>query len=616
MIACSLFAGSLLADAGRTKPDEALAAATDKARYPRQGIRIHFDKSAPSLELPDAEVRLGLVGHGRPGNFVRAGAATLKTSGNRVEYQRGTLTEWYVNEKDGIEQGFTLAERPAGEGALMVELSVDGGLSPVMRDGYVSIGRDGTGMLRYGGLKAWDAAGKILPARMEVTGIHIVLAIDDAGAHYPVTIDPWIQGATLTGSSSSSITNYFGCSIAIDGDTALVGADGADSQGNNAVYVFGRSGTSWTLQSELPLPVGEDGTIYFFGHSVALQGDTALVGAYGYANDQKGAAFVYVRSGGQWTQQAELTADDVYYLGWSVALSGDTAIVGTESSAYIYVRQGTQWTQQTALSPPNGNGNASFGWSLSLSGDTALVGALNATGGLGYAYIYVRNSGVWTLQATFGPGGDSFAISVAVSGNVALVADEHQAYVYARDGDEWTQQATLNAGLSQVSGTSVSLSGSTAAWGYVGITSGGGVVLFSENDGVWTEAVSLTPSAPIYALALYENTLMAGDPGNSEMAPPGSVYVYSRMPELQINPGKLAAGGAGTVSGLGFAAGETIMLEWRNPQTLLGTASADQYGNFSGISFTVPASAPKGTNAILGLGETAKDLGLGYVVVP
>ena len=157
----------------------------------------------------------------------------------------------------------------------------------------------------------------------------------------------------------------FGTSVAISGDTAVIGAYGYDVgvDDKGSAYVFTRNGSVWTQQAKLLATDGAQGD--FFGDSVAISGDTAVVGASGVdvgANSNQGSAYVFSRSGGVWTQQAKLLASDgaqSNYLGESVAISGDTVLVGTagnrlKDSAYIFIRSGTVWTQQAQLFAPTG----------------------------------------------------------------------------------------------------------------------------------------------------------------------------------------------------------------------------------------------------------------------
>jgi hypothetical protein len=192
--------------------------------------------------------------------------------------------------------------------------------------------------------------------------------------------------------------------------------------------------------------LGQDGAVQdYFGWSVALDGDTALIGTLygpGSANADQGAAYVFVRNGTTWTQQKKLTANDglaFAQFGTAVALDGDTALVGapdhqrlpsflTTGAAYVFVRNGTTWTQQAGLLANDGDGGDQFGAAVALDGDTALVGAPNnavTVGGQGAAYIFTRNGTSWTqrqrlLASDIAPD-DHFGNAVALSGDKALI---------------------------------------------------------------------------------------------------------------------------------------------------------------------------------------------------
>ncbi|HRI65111.1 MAG TPA: hypothetical protein PK156_12770 [Polyangium sp.] len=268
-------------------------------------------------------------------------------------------------------------------------------------------------------------------------------AEDDVGVTYPPRIDPviWLQHAKLAASDARSYAE-FGISIALSGDTALVGAM-VDNYRQGAAYLFTRSGGVWTEQQKLTASDGE--TDDEFGFSVALSGDTALVGAHQAgigANIYQGSAYVFTRSGGVWTEQQKLTASDGAegdFLGRAVALSGDTALVGADydqigandlqGSAYVFTRSGGVWTEQQKLTASDGETDDLFGGSVALSGDTALVGAVYDDVGAnihqGSGYVFTRSGGVWTAQqkltASDGAEYDDFGVSVALDGNTALV---------------------------------------------------------------------------------------------------------------------------------------------------------------------------------------------------
>lgn len=315
----------------------------------------------------------------------------------------------------------------------------------------------------------------------------------------------WTQQAKLTASDASQ-SDFFGDSVSISGDSVLVGAPHDDREGTDAgsAYVFVRTGGTWTQQAKLIAP---DTAFYdTFGASVAVSGDTAVIGA---TNDDHvgasdaGSAYVFVRTGGVWAHQAKLIASDAAAedaFGSSVAITGDTAVVAAvlddhidlnnPGSAYIYVRTGPPgsevWTEQAKLTASDANAGDSFGEKVSVSGDTVVVGAERADlavgSNAGAAYVFVRAGGVWTEQAKLTASDaatiDFFGISVAVSGDTALIGayqDDHaggisagSAYVFVRAGGVWTEQAKMTASDAAESdnfGFSVALDGETAVVG-------------------------------------------------------------------------------------------------------------------------------------------------------
>jgi hypothetical protein len=201
----------------------------------------------------------------------------------------------------------------------------------------------------------------------------------------------WTQQAGLTAGDEVE-GDFFGTSVALNGDTALIGAAGKDNSAG-AAYVFARHGSRWLQQAELIAGNGRPGDT--FGTATALSDGTALVGA-GFANSNAGAAYVFVRQGGRWTKQTELTALGSIgsWFARAVALSGDTALVGAwyehndTGAAYIFVRQGSHWTQQARLTASDGAAEDYFGGSVALSQGTALVGAGFRHHGAGAVYVF------------------------------------------------------------------------------------------------------------------------------------------------------------------------------------------------------------------------------------
>jgi hypothetical protein len=325
----------------------------------------------------------------------------------------------------------------------------------------------------------------------------------------------------------------FGISVAIDGDTALVGALLASVNGHSAqgtVYVFERTGGTWTQIQKL---VATDGAAFDrFGASVAVEGDTALIGGWG-AVGQRGAAWVFTRSGGTWSQQARLDADDGAtndFLGQSVALSGDTAIAGAwgadiggnaeQGAAYIFTRSGTTWSQQAKLTAPDGMPNDSFGQTVSLDGDTALAGAPFAKVGdnflQGAGYVFTRSGTTWSLQtkltADDGQPLDRLGFAVALDGNTAFCSalgasfngetNRGAAYVFTFTAGNWAQQAKVGASDGvpfDDFGQSVALAGDTAVVGADFATVGkntlqGAAYVFVRSGEQWTEQVKIVAS--------------------------------------------------------------------------------------------------------------------------
>ena len=240
---------------------------------------------------------------------------------------------------------------------------------------------------------------------------------EDSGSVYVFTRSGtnWSQLAKLTAADGAK-GDVFGISVALDGDTALIGADLDDDKGEDSgsVYVYTRSKGTWSQQAKLT--AADAGNVDIFGVRVAISGDTALIAARRDDDDvngvDSGSAYVFIRSGTSWTQQAKLTADDAEagdLFGYNVALYEDTGIVtaamdddkGLNSgSAYVFIRSGTSWTQQAKLTAADGAADDVFGWSVSLFGNTAMIGAptsiFELPGGSGSAYIFQRSRGSWS----------------------------------------------------------------------------------------------------------------------------------------------------------------------------------------------------------------------------
>jgi uncharacterized protein (TIGR03437 family) len=529
------------------------------ARNVAQGIEVSFRTSETRLVSAlgggESAVTLRLVGYGYGQRLQQPEPARLASVGNRVEYRRRALTEWYINDARGLEQGFTLAARPVrttGDGPLVIAMEWTGALRPELNaTGAVALVDSAEhAVLNYGDLKAWDVLGRPLESRLEVQNRQVRLIVEDGRAAYPITIDPTVTATTLVAADGVS-ADRFGESVSVSGDTAVIGANFKHSL-QGAAYVFVRSGTNWTQQAKLTASDAASGDQ--FGISVAVNGDTVVVGAFGKASGQ-GAAYVFVRSDGIWIQQAELTASDGASgdnLGISVSLNKDTAVVGASSqgsgqgAAYVFMRSGSSWTQQAKLTAADGAIGDQFGTSVSVADDTAVAGASGKGSLQGAAYVFVRSGASWAQQAKLtaadGVAGDSFGNSVSVNQDTAVVganakkSSQGAAYVFARSNTSWSQQAELVASdgaKGDQLGRSVSLDGNTVVAGAnVVAFNTGAAYVFLRTGTSWNQQAKLTASDGVssdqfaFSVSMSGDTVLAGAPVRANYT--GLAYVFVR----------------------------------------------------------------------------------------
>ena len=250
-------------------------------------------------------------------------------------------------------------------------------------------------------------------------------------------------------------------SISGDGVYLVVGEpgySGGSKTAQGAAYIFLRTGTTWTQQATLLASDAQDRDL--LGGSVSISGDGsyAVVGGC-YVNSKAGAAYIFLRTGTTWTQQAKLVPKDpIYYtgFGYSVSISSDGsyAVVGIgypyssnnyQGAAYIFLRTGTTWTQQAKLLTSDLATNDCLGWSVSISGDggRAVIGAYNKAGAAGNAqgaaYVFLRTGTTWVQQAKLlasDPASDYFGYSVSISsdGSYAVVGAPNKTGTYTSQG--------------------------------------------------------------------------------------------------------------------------------------------------------------------------------------
>lgn len=279
-----------------------------------EGVSSSFTRAGVRLATADGAVRLSLVGAGYGARVIAVPGVAPVASGSSVSYRRTGLGEWYRNGPLGLEQGFTLARRPAGRelGPLTLALRVSGSLRGRRAgSGIVFVSAAGRPLLRYGGLSVRDAAGRSLPAQIAVGDGKVLLRVWDRGARYPVTVDPFIEQAKLIGPTSGQ--DLFGGSVALspNGTTALIGAPSSDGD-VGAAWVFVFRGGTWFDEQKLTAPTtgpGREIGEAQFGSSVALGlgGSSALIGGP-LDNRDRGAAWAFVRKGATWLEQHKLIA--------------------------------------------------------------------------------------------------------------------------------------------------------------------------------------------------------------------------------------------------------------------------------------------------------------------
>jgi hypothetical protein len=381
-------------------------------------------------------------------------------------------------------------------------------------------------------------------------------------------------------SSDGAQGDWFGRSVSISGDCALVGAALDENNGttSGSAYVFRRDGANWVEEAKLIASDGSD-SVYFGGH-VSLSGDYALVGA-ALDDDNgtnSGSAYIFRREGTSWIEESKLTSSDGAMedrFGGSVSVSGDYALVGAGwddgdeldlGSAYVFRRVGAGWVEEAKLTASDGALSDYLGWSVSISGDYAIVGAAGDDDHgsfTGSAYIFRRDWSEWVeeakLTASDGAAGDWFGVSVSVSGDYAIVGAEldddngsysGSAYVFRRDGTKWVEDAKLLArdgSRDDYFGRSVSISGDYALvgtypeyfYGDGGPNSGSAYTFHRDRSG-WLEQEKLTSSDSTegdyfgYSVSISGEYALVGAFYGHYGDGPGSAYLYSGFSPLSI----------------------------------------------------------------------------------
>jgi hypothetical protein len=377
---------------------------------------------------------------------------------------------------------------------------------------------------------------------------------------------------TYLKASNAEAFDSFGLKTSISGETIAVSAYQEDSNGSSgadntvidsgAVYIYVKNGNGWEQQAYIKASNPNDSDV--FGSSVAISGDTLVVGApledsngsseADNSSIDSGAVYVFTRTGTSWSQQAylkasNLGADDRF--GTSVAISGDTIIatavfedgngsnptdnsVSNAGAAYVFTRTGTVWTQQAYLKASNADADDMFGNVVSIDADTLVIGAETEDGNAsseadnslisaGAAYVFTRTAGVWSQQAYLKASNagmnDLFSTSLAVDGDLIVVGAKNEssngsseaddsavssgaAYVFSRTGSAWTQQAYIkasNVDAGDLFGSSVAIKTDSLIVGAAGEASSnniesnntapnaGAAYVFTQSGSIWSQ---------------------------------------------------------------------------------------------------------------------------------
>lgn len=330
----------------------------------------------------------------------------------------------------------------------------------------------------------------------------------------------WSEQDKLIASDGES-GDWFGISVSIDGDYAIVGARDDDG-GKGSAYVFKRTDAAWSQEEKLTASDGAAGD--WFGISVFIYGDYAFVGADADDNSNgvnAGSAYVFKRTGASWIEEAKLTASDGTandYFGRSVSIDGDYAIIGAyydnniAGSAYVFKLTGENWMEEDKLTASDGEASDYFGITHSIEGEYVVIGAYrddNSNGvDAGSVYVFKRTGTSWVEQvkliALDGEAGDRFGIEVSMDGGYAIIgayyddANTGSAYMFKRTGEDWMEEDKLTAsdgGIDNFFGRSVSIDGDYAIIGAWGDNSfAGSMYVFKCTGTSWVEQDKLIAS--------------------------------------------------------------------------------------------------------------------------
>ncbi len=496
---------------------------------------------------------LALVGLGRSELAPVPAAGPPEALGARVVLERGALVEWYLNGADGIEQGFTLRERPQGAGPLRMALAVDG-LAPRLQgssDAIAFLDEEGQARFRYDHLVVTDRDDALVPAHLATDcdtpaeRCHVELVIDDADAAYPLYVDPLLAEFVSAINPVDAVDNL-GAAVALDGDRAVIGSP-AGTQGR--VFILERNvGNPDAWGIEHTIVDGTDG----FGASVALDYPYLVVGA-----PESDAIKVFVDDGGWSTVPIALphTLPGTDY-GRSVAMQLPFVLVGAPGDG-----AGTAWLLGLSGSVLNGfptpltaggSPGDRLGSEVALALPLLLAGAPGTNGGDGAVHVFDGNAILTQTLAGAAGSGEAFGSSLALStARMAVGAPNgERVALFDRDADAATPfvpstTPSIAAPPQAASGfgSAVALENDTLVAGDAGVGTAA-AHHFAFRDEAWfhaqTTVASTSNDGTPLELAMTSRTILAGAPGGGTR---GEGALWNRTDDVVLQTATLEPDG-------------------------------------------------------------------------
>ena len=411
--------------------------------------------------------------------------------------------------------------------------------------------------------------------------LSLILFLCFAASAQPVPeANAWAQSAELTPTKRVN-QDWFSVSTAVSGNTAVVGAFDANIEQTGTAYAFVKPSSGWGNMTQTATLTPSDGG-EGFGTSVAISGDTIIVGAANASNQFRrspsapvqgpGAAYIFVKPASGWknmTETAKLTASDGANgdaFGYQVSISGNTAAIGAlfahsgAGAAYVFVRPTGGWSKMTQTAELTASDSTTFDnmGSVAISGGTVVTGAYGHNNFMGAAYVFIKPSKGWrdmTQRAEFSntKANQIYGFSVATDGKSAIVGavganqGVGAAFVYVKPSTGWKSTSRFDARLSAssssgVSGLSqgISISGKTIVLGAPGTTVGsnsgqGAVLVYEEPATGWKTTSKFTAELTASDGAANDNLGVSAAVngstiigGATKSGPPGEAYIFGR----------------------------------------------------------------------------------------